>query len=103
MTATINWTIQQLDRKTADGFVTTAHWRCDATDGEFSAGVYGSAGFTGDLTIPYENLTQEQVLGWCWNNGVDKDAVESGIQSQINSQINPTVIQPPLPWAAPAA
>jgi hypothetical protein len=48
-------------------------------------------------------LTQAEVLAWCWANGVDKDATEASIQSQINGQINPTVIQPPLPWIAPAA
>jgi hypothetical protein len=34
---TYNWTIQQLDRRTSDGFVTVAHWRCDAVDGSISA------------------------------------------------------------------
>jgi hypothetical protein len=96
MTATINWTIQQLDRKTADGFVTTAHWRCDATDGEHSAGVYGSAGFTGDLTIPYEDLTESQVLGWVWES-VDKAATETNVLAQIEAQKNP-VTATGTPW-----
>jgi len=51
---------------------------------------------------PYADLTQAQVLGWVWANGVDKDATEASVQAQIDSQINPTVIQPPLPWIAPA-
>jgi hypothetical protein len=66
--------------------------------------VYGTASFPapeGTFT-PYADLTQAQVLGWCWANGVDKDATEASIQSQINGQINPTVIQPPLPWLTPA-
>jgi hypothetical protein len=52
---------------------------------------------------PYDQLTQQQVLGWCWANGVDKDATEASVQDQLNTQINPTVIQPPLPWATPSA
>ena len=96
MTTQINWTIQQLDHKTQDGFVTTAHWRCDATDGEFSAGVYGSAGFSGDLTTPYEDLTQEQVLGWVWGS-VDKEATEARLLEQIESKKNP-VTASGLPW-----
>jgi hypothetical protein len=96
MTATINWTIQQLDRKTADGFVTTAHWRCDATDGEYSAGVYGSAGFSGDLTIPYEDLTQEQVLEWVWESA-DKAETEANVLAQIESQKAPSTASG-LPW-----
>jgi len=98
MAATINWTIQQLDRKTADNYVTTAHWRCDATDGEYSAGVYGSAGFTGDLTIPYAELTQEQVLGWVWGS-VDKAEIEANVLAQIEAQKNP-VTATGTPWSA---
>jgi len=49
---------------------------------------------------PYADLTQDQVLGWIWANGVDKDATEAAVQQQIDNQINPPVIQPPLPWAA---
>jgi hypothetical protein len=97
MTATINWSISQLDRKTADNYVTTAHWRCDATDGEYSAGVYGSAGFTGDLTIPYEDLTQEQVLGWVWES-VNKAETEANVLAQIEAQKNPTSASG-LPWS----
>jgi hypothetical protein len=52
---------------------------------------------------PYDQLTQEQVLGWCWANGVDKTATEANVQSQIDNQISPPTIQPPLPWAAPTA
>ena len=91
-----NWKITQCDRLTADGFVTTAHWRCDATDGEYSAGVYGSAGFTGDLTIPYEDLTQEQVLGWVWDS-VDKAETEANVLAQIESQKAPSTASG-LPW-----
>ena len=36
------WKISSLNRNTADGFVTTAHWTCSDVDGEFSGSVYGS-------------------------------------------------------------
>jgi len=96
MTATINWSIQQLDRKTADGFVTTAHWTCTATDGDFSANAYCTVGFSGDLVTPYENLTQEQVLGWVWEQ-VDKAEIESNLTAQIEAQKNP-VSETGVPW-----
>jgi hypothetical protein len=54
---------------------------------------------TGTFT-PYDQLTQEQVLGWIWDNGVDKDATEAAVQQQLDNQINPPVVTPPLPWAA---
>jgi len=92
----MNWSIQQLDRKTADGFVTTAHWTCTATDGDFSANAYGSVGFSGDLVTPYENLTQEQVLGWVWEQ-IDKAEIEANLTKQIQAQKNPVSVVG-VPW-----
>lgn len=39
---TITWTISQLDRRTSDGFVTTAHWQATAVDGDYSASIYAT-------------------------------------------------------------
>jgi hypothetical protein len=64
---TIEFKIANLDRDTADGFVTTAHWTASKTEGDFSAGSYGSAGFTkedGVNLIPYADLTEATVIGW---------------------------------------
>jgi len=92
----MNWQIVQLDRKTANGFVTTAHWTCTATDGDFSANAYGSVGFSGDLVTPYENLTQEQVLGWVWEQ-IDKAEIEANLTKQIQAQKNPVSVAG-VPW-----
>ena len=96
----IKWSIPQLERHTADGFVYTAHWRCTATDGEFSASSYGTAGFqqdpeAGDL-IPYEDLIESQVLGWVWES-VDKDATEAALEAKIEADMNPTTATG-TPW-----
>jgi hypothetical protein len=82
--------------------VITVGWRCNGTQDSYSASVYSTcslppadpANFT-----PYADLTQDIVLGWIWANGVDKDATEAAVQAQIDNQINPPVIQPPLPWS----
>jgi hypothetical protein len=92
----MNWSIVQLDRKTADGFVTTAHWTCTDTDGDFSANAYGTVGFSGDLVTPYENLTQEQVLGWVWEQ-IDKAEIEANLTKQIEAQKNPVSVTG-VPW-----
>jgi hypothetical protein len=92
----VTWNISQLDRKTADGFVTTAHWTVSATDGEYSASSYGSCGFDGELTTPYEDLTKEQVLGWVWEK-VNKEEIESTLAAHIEAQKNP-VTATGVPW-----
>ena len=104
---TITWTISQLDclPQTPEGadFVVTAHWQCNGVDGEYNGQVYSTCSFTvqqGAEFTPYADLTQDEVLGWCWAGGVDKDATEAAVQTQIDNQINPPVTTPPLPWAA---
>jgi hypothetical protein len=105
---TILWIIERLLVKPTEGSLTdvviTADWRCNGTDDTYSGTCYGSSSFappTGSFT-PYPDLTQDQVLGWCYANGVDQTAIEANVTQQINDQINPPVIAPPLPWLPPA-
>ena len=107
ITISINWIIERLLVKPTEGTLTdvviTADWRCNGTDGQYSGTCYGSASFappTENFT-PYDQLTQDQVLGWCWSNGVDQSAIEANVTAQIENQINPPVIAPPLPWLPP--
>lgn len=108
--ATITWTVTQMDcYPEVDGeqdVVFTVHWTCSGveTQGEttYNASVYSTQAVTVDSSepfTPYNQLTQDQVLGWIWTSGVDKDATEAAVQQQINNQINPPVVTPPLPWA----
>jgi hypothetical protein len=103
---TINWIIERLLVKPTEGSLTdvviTADWRCNGSQDNYSGTCYGSCSFqppSGDFT-PYPDLTQEQVLGWCYANGVDQNAIEANVTAQIENQINPPIIAPPLPWAA---
>ena len=96
--STIVWNISQLARQISDGFVTTAHWQANATDGDYSASVYNTCSWNdGTATIPYASLTQETVLGWIWANGVDKAATETALNAQIELQKNP-VTATGVPW-----
>jgi hypothetical protein len=103
-TISINWIIKQLLVKKTEGslsdVVVTANWSCRGSDGTYSAVLTGCADFappSGDFT-PYPDLTQDQVLGWCFSNGVNKTAIEANVTAQIENQINPPIIAPPLPW-----
>jgi hypothetical protein len=101
---TLSWIIERLLVKPTEGTLTdvviTADWRCNGSQDQYSGTCYGSASFaapSGSFT-PYEDLTQEQVLGWCFASGVDQAAIEANVTAQIENQINPPVIAPPLPW-----
>lgn len=103
------WSISALDCKPEeDGYkdcVITAHWRVDATDGIYTAGVYGTQSFSlnteGDFT-PFEDLTQEQVVTWVQESmGIDAvTALQENLDKQIDDQIDPPIITPPLPWVS---
>jgi hypothetical protein len=105
MTTEITWVVTQLDcLPQAEGqtdVVVTAHWSCNGTDGTYNASVYSTTSFTytGGPFVPYSDLTQQDVLGWIWAGGVDKDSAEAAVQTQIDNQINPPVVSPKLPWA----
>jgi len=106
-TISIVWIIERLLVKPVEGSLTdvviTADWRCNGSQDNYSGTCYGSCSFappSGSFT-PYPDLTQEQVLGWCYSNGVDQAAIEANVTQQINDQINPPIIAPPLPWVKP--
>ena len=98
---TTTWTIAQLERTLDDGGVVVAHWRATATDGDYSASSYGTAGFTPDPSasgfIAYDSITEEVALDWCFANGVDKDAIEASLAANIEAQKNPTQASG-VPW-----
>ena len=108
-TPTITWHVAQMDRETADGYVYTAHYSVNGVssvlnpEGQpYSAGAYGSVGLErpeGDL-IPFDELTQEEVIGWVIEKlgGTDKKAeIEAALQQRINDAITPKTING-VPW-----
>ena len=117
MSATITWVIEYMQCKPTEGsytdVVVTAGWRCNGSQAvgsgldekTYTGTAYGTASFPmpeGSFT-PYAQLTQQQVLDWCYANGVDQAVQEALVQAQVADQIDPPVVQPPLPWATQPA
>ena len=105
---TISWIIERLLVKPTEGSYTdvviNADWRCNGSQDNYSGTCYGSCSFaapSGSFT-PYNELTEQQVLDWCYQNGVDQKAIEANVVIQIANQINPPVVALPLPWVPPA-
>ena len=96
------WTIGTLERELSDNGVVVAHWRATAVDGDFSASSYGTCGFTPDPEssdwVDYDSISEELALSWCYENGVDKDAIEASLAANIELQKNPTQASG-TPWA----
>jgi len=103
------WTISTMEHNVSDGGVIVAHWRVNDSEtvgtGDdavtYSASAYGTCSFTPDASaddfVPYADLTESVVLGWCWANGVDQDAVEAALTAKIEADKNP-VTGSGMPW-----
>ena len=95
------WTISTMEHNTVDGGVIVAHWLVTKEDGDHSASAYGTCSFIPDASaddfIPYADLTEEVVLGWCFDGDVDKDAIEASLTANIEEQKNP-VTEAGVPW-----
>ncbi len=110
MPITNTWNILAMDCKPdVNGmldYVVTSHWTLTASDGTYTGSVYGTASFEVDADkpnyIPYADLTLDQVISWT-QTALGEEQVasyEANVASQIEAQINPTIVTPPLPWAA---
>jgi len=101
---TITWNIEQMDRQTSDGLVTTVHWRANAVEDSYTATSYGSVGLSaGETLIPFADLTKEVVMGWVKDKLGEEQVtqIEEGLTAQIESQKAPVSASGlPAAWTA---
>jgi len=109
MAITNTWAVVQMDAyPEEDGetdVVFNVHWTLTGSEAGFTGYVYGTqaVGLDPDVPFtPYAYLTEAQVLGWVQSAmGTEQvDAYEANVAQQINDQIVPPVVSPPLPWSA---
>jgi hypothetical protein len=96
--ATFTWNVSQTNYEVSNGFITTAHWQCNAVDGEYQTSTYSTCSWSdGTPSVPYADVTMAEVLDWIWASGVDKDATEASLAQQIEALKNP-VSATGVPW-----
>ena len=101
MTTDFQWKIANLERETQDGFVYNAHYTISASDGTYSSSAYGSIGLERpDTLIPFDDLTEEVVIGWVKEKlGAEKvTEVEDALQVQLDEKHAPTKAAG-VPWS----
>ena len=85
-------------------YVFRVYWNYLGSDSVYETAMQGSTDVpTSDpqSATPYEELTEEQVMGWVqtytpswmWEEYTDK------ITAWITAQYTPSVVNPPLPWS----
>jgi hypothetical protein len=111
---TYTWTINKL-QVAEDNLVVKVDLTITGTDGDLSAfAAYTRTLKRGDSFVPYEQLTEQQVLDWClapevitWKDYTDveqsitkhlKDEGEAQVTGQIERQLAQKAAEPALPW-----
>ena len=99
MTTAFTWAIANLERNTVDGKVTVAHYTVNASDDTYSAGAYGSLGFDGEITTPFSELTESQIVGWVLESLGDEKVTSicKALQAQLDEQRAPSKAAG-VPW-----
>ena len=111
MALTYTWKLKSLKKTDADalsGVIVGTQWECTGTDEDgFSGTFHGATPFKLDEVdpenfTPYEELTQDQILGWIEAivTGPYKDHVDSQIQKQIDAAKFPVqeISSGSFPW-----
>jgi hypothetical protein len=94
-------TLPQVDGKT--DVVVNVNYLITGVNGAYTANISFGQQFTiqqGEAFTPYAQLTQAQVVGWADPQTVSN--MQSCVQGQINSMVNPPVspTSQALPWSA---
>lgn len=115
MAITTTWSVNDMTRKDSDGGVFLVYWSCVASSNDgtvYSASESGRLRLTYDASapdfIPYENLTEEIVLGWVYDSLIEGDEtanqakarVEADRTAKVQGQIDRAASDASgLPWA----
>ena len=96
---TTGWTIPGMKHLTDDGLVVQATYIFQAQEGNFINRKVGDMTFTGSVDepgyIPYEDLTQDDVLGWVFTRlGDEKSAIEADVTLATETQYSASLNNP---------
>jgi hypothetical protein len=100
---TLTWAVNNMTRVLDDGFVIVVDWSCTASATDVQGAFYGGQstypnnpsepGF-----IPYDQLTEAQVLGWVYTGlGDQKAEIEATLTAKVQKQLSPTTANG-VPW-----
>jgi hypothetical protein len=91
------WSVNKLTIA-EDNFVVKVDCTVTAVDGDHTASAAYICNLTrGNSFTPFEQLTEQQVLDWCFPTV--KDEGEAQVAGQIERQLAQKAAEPALPWA----
>lgn len=100
----IKWKIVSVDVEPAvqghSNVVVMARWVCQASEGGKSAAQLGATalGAPGNAFVAYNDLTEQNVLDFCWASGLDRQAVEAKATADLQKTLESSTVVLDLPW-----
>ena len=81
----------------AENKVKVIHWRLDAVDGEYGAGMYGSDATTSDQD--FDTITKDEAKECVIEHSdMTEDEMKANLAAQIEAKKNPEVISKTKEW-----
>ena len=96
MAVTKTWSVDTLERELADGYVKNVIYRVEGIDGTYTFRDTGKVNLPKpDTLIPYNDLTEEIVLGWIKakldaDNAGTVAKIEAAVENGVNIKKTPT-------------
>jgi hypothetical protein len=111
MPVAVTWKVVELTHATSDGGVTRVVWRCIAANDsgpefEYTPDVYECTyDASSPSFVPYDDLTENIVLGWVWADMGDarKAEIETNLVTVVDAEIAKNAADPTTtpPWVVP--
>ena len=94
----ITWKISQLERLTETGQVNRVHYYAVIVDGDdtYEMTDVQKINLTGDVTTPYADLTEAQVVGWV-KDAIGAEAV-TALENELADFMPLAGVENGIPW-----
>lgn len=93
----------QVTQEARTNVVTYVEWLMQAQDGDNKIAIGGSTDLVaGEEFVEFDQLTEQQMLDWCFADSSIKDDIEAQALAYFASQSDQKISVPNLPWKTAA-
>lgn len=106
MSTTYTWSIKNLtciaQHEGHDNVVDAVFYECTGTteSDSFTFTGISRVPFRAGNFIPFDQLTEQQVMSWLTASGVDRAVVEASVQRELDRKKIPPMVMKSPPWTA---
>ena len=95
MAITYEWSFPNFEVN-SENEVKTIHWRYTATEGDYSASMYGSC--AGSEGMDFDAMTKDHAIACVVENNSSEEEMQTNLSAQIEAQKNPETTSQTKEW-----